>query len=112
MDKKNLVFLELDGSAAIGMTITYGQQFRLLRLELHLSAAPTTSQNFTITRDSKKKTAYDVNYYTRDLSVGSVTDLVIPYGDGYEFPAKDEIDVAYTNTDARTWGIRVVLELI
>lgn len=100
------------GAAAIAKTLAPGLKFRLLRVELHLSAAPTTSEDFTITLDAGDGSAYDVVLYTRDLSVGSVTDLVVPFGDGYEFEADDEIDVAYTNTDTKTYGLRLVYELI
>lgn len=110
--KEDLVFPEFDGTGAIAVTLTRNQPFRIKRLELHLNTAPTTSEDLTVTRDAKKSTRYDVNYYKRDLSVGSVVDLVIPYGEGYEFPANEEIDIAYTNTDGVTWGLRAVLELL
>lgn len=100
------------GAAAIAKTLAPAEKFRLLRVELHFSAAPTTSENFTITLDAGDGSEYDVVLYKRDLSVGSVTDLVIPFGEGYEFENDDEIDIAYTNTDTGTYGLRIVYELI
>lgn len=100
------------GAAAIAKTLAPAEKFRLLRIELHLSAAPTTSENFTITLDAGDGSAYDVVLYKRDLSVGSVTDLVIPFGEGYEFESDDELDIAYANTDTGTYGLRIVYELI
>lgn len=112
MKADNIVFAEFDGVAAIGATLTYGQKFRLLKMELHIDTAPTTSQDFTITLDSKRSSRYDNVIYKRDLSVGSVTDILYHFSDKDVYDAGDEIDIAYTNTDARTWGIRVAVELL
>jgi len=100
------------GAAAISVALAPGAVFKLLRVELHLSAAPTTSQNYTITLDAGDGDNYDAVLVTRDLSVGSVISLVSVFGDGYEFEADDEIDIAYTNTDVVTYGIRIVYEVI
>ena len=99
-------------TGAIADAIAPKRHFRLLRVELHLSAAPTTSQSFTVTLDAGDGETYDALLYSRDLSVGSVTDLVVPFGEGYEFEPDDEIDIAYTNTDAVTYGLRTVYESI
>ena len=112
MKAENLIFVDWTGAGAIGATLVYNQKYRLLRVELHLSAAPTTSQNFTITRDDRRGSLFDAVFYKRDLSVGSVTDLIIPFGDGYEFDKDDELDIAYTNTDGVTWGILAAIELL
>jgi len=111
-ERRIFEFQAATGAAAIAETLAPDALYRLQRIEIHLSSAPTTSQDFTVTLDAGDGSAYDVVLYKRDLSVGSVTDLVIPFGEGYEFEADDEIDVAYTNTDTRTYGLRYVYELI
>lgn len=100
------------GAAAIAKVVNPAAKFRLLAITLHLSTAPTTSQALTVTLDAGDGTAYDTILVSRDLSVGSVTDQVWVFGKGYEFEADDHIDIAYTNTDTRTYGLRVIYELI
>jgi len=108
----NALFSTATGAAAISKTLAPGAKFRLLRIELHLSAAPTTSENFTVDLDAGDGGAYDVNLHTEDLSAGSITDLLLTFGEGYEYEADDEIDIAYDNTDEGTYGLRIEYELI
>ena len=108
----SIIFESFKGTAKLGVTLTQGQRFRLLRLELHLSAAPTTSGDFTMALDAIQGDIFDNVIYKRDLSVGSVKDLLIPFGEGWEYEKDDKIDIAYTNADAKTWGMRAVLELL
>ena len=100
------------GAAAIAKAVNPAAKFRLLAITLHLSAAPTTSQNFVATLDAGDGTAYDTVLITRDLTVGSVTDQVWVFGKGYEFESDDHIDITWTNTDTKTYGLRVIYELI
>ena len=108
----NALFSVATGAVAIAKTLAPAAKFRLLSVTLHMSSAPTTSQNFTVTLDAGDAAAYDTVLVSRDLSVGSVTDQVWTFGEGYEFESDDEIDIAYTNTDTRTYGLRIVYELI
>lgn len=98
--------------AAIALTANPGVAFRLLRIELLLSAAPTTTGDFTATLDAGDGALHDTVLLTRDLSVGSVTSLQAIFGKGYEFESDDEIDVAYLNTDDGNYGCRIVIEKI
>jgi len=107
----NTLFQTFTGAAAIAETLAPKAKFRLVRVEVHLSAAPTTSQSLTITLDAGDGATYDTLLYTNDLSVTSVTDLVVEFGEGYEYEYDDEIDIAYTNTDVRTISGRYVYEL-
>jgi hypothetical protein len=75
----------------------------------HLSAAPTTSENLTITLDSAAGSAYDVVVYKIDLSAASTTDVL--YTDAkLPLMVGDAIRTTYTNTDARTIGITLIME--
>ena len=85
--------------------------FRLLRIEAHWDAAPSDSESFTVTLDAGDGSGYDVLLDSVDPSSGSQTDLVFPYGVGYEFEADDEIDIAYGNTGLDTISGRFVYEL-
>jgi len=100
------------GAAAIAMAATPGYRFKLKAIYLHLSAAPTTSESLTVTLDSGLAAAYDTVIYKRDLTVGSLTDLYVEFGDNFIFNSDDHLDVAWTNTDTKTYGIVVVCERV
>ncbi|MFC2031554.1 hypothetical protein ACFLWA_12615, partial [Chloroflexota bacterium] len=55
--------------------------------------------------------AYDTVLLSQDLSAGSVTDLLWKPTDGPLLcETGDAIDIAWTNTEARTYGLRVVTQ--
>ena len=102
------------GAAALALSITAIKIARIMSITLHLSAAPTTSENLTATLDSNLGAAYDTLLYSFDLANSSVTDIVLTAEDlGVEYLfVGDQIDIAYTNTDTVTYGIEVrTLEL-
>ena len=85
--------------------------FRLVAVELHLSATPTTgTQNLVITKDNGSGAAYDTNLLTIDLVANAVTDLVAEFGN--ECKSTDIITAAWTNTDTKTYGLTFKHELI
>ena len=95
------------GAVAIsGTTGALTRPARLSAILVLLDAAPTTSESLTVTLDSADGAAYDTVIYSKDL-VGitslAVTDINLPLAAG------DELDVAYTNTDTNTVGVRLVL---
>lgn len=96
------------GSGAISTSTTLSAAAKLKSITLLFNTAPTTSEDLTVTLNATDGAAYDAVLRTTDPSVGSKTsvvyDLDIPLENG------DEIDVAYTNTDARTYGLRIVTE--
>lgn len=106
----NVLWQPFTGASAIAEALAPGVKFRLLRIELNLSAA-ATQDTLTVTLDAGNGTAYDTILFSRAMGTGSVQDLVIPFGEKYVFEADDEIDIAWTNTDARTYGGRYVYEL-
>ena len=100
------------GSGAISASYAPAAPFWLDAITLHLSAAPTTSQDFTITLNANDGAAYDTLLYGLDLSLSSVTDLVYTPDDGPLLcEAGDSIDVAWLNGDGRTFGLRIVARL-
>ena len=107
----NVVYQRFTGAVAIAEALAPGVAFRLLRIEVKFSTAPTTSQSITVTCDAGDGAAYDILLDSVDPSSGSQTALVFTYGVGYEFEKDDEIDIAYTNTDTRTISGRYVYEL-
>lgn len=97
------------GSAAIAtsLTVPASATYRLVSVTLAADAAPTTSENFTITLDANAGAAYDVLLYSLDLSAGSTTDLVWFPDELLLLEGGDAIDVAYTNTDTVTYGLQI-----
>ena len=95
-------------TGAIAASIAPGVPFQLLGFELALNTAPSTSEDFTVTKNAGLGAAYDVELYSKDLSDGSVTDLIYYFDVPIKCHNKDDaIDFAYTNTDARTYGLTV-----
>jgi len=107
----NVISQPFTGAAAIAETLAPDRLFRLLRIEVHWSAAPTTSEDFTVKLDAGDGSAYDVLIDSVNPSAGSQTDLIFTYGEGYEYEADDEIDIAYPNTDTKTISGKIVYEL-
>jgi hypothetical protein len=100
------------GLAAISLAIAPSYRFRLRAISLHLSAAPTTSENLTVTLNSALGSAYNCVLYKRDLTVGSLTDLYVEFGDNFTFEYNESVTVAWTNTDTKTYGIVAYCEKV
>ena len=107
------------GAAAIAVDVTApvsGEQQVLRYLKsvtLHLSAAPTTSESFTITKKpydtaTGGTTEYDTLVLSEDLSVSSVTDLVYEPARPIMLIKGDVWTIAYANTDTGTYGLEIV----
>lgn len=96
------------GTETVKFAIKPNAEFFFVGFSIHLSAAPTTSENFTIDLDADDGAAWDVNIYTRDFSSNSDTDIiwVIPEESRAPYEKADIIRFAWTNTDGRTYGIR------
>jgi hypothetical protein len=97
------------GAAAIAYTTDMGVAWELVSVTLKLSAAGTTSENFTITLDADVGAAYATNLFTEDLSIDSVVSLVLTPEDGLpkKYNADDELVFAWPNTETRTYGLAV-----
>lgn len=105
------------GAGAIDITTAFAANWELIAITMHLSAAGTTAEDFTIDLDANDGAAYDCNMFTLDLSPDAVVDLQLNPGDsgGMDtgtlqrfYEAGDEIRIQWPNTQARTYGIRVV----
>lgn len=95
-------------SGAMANSIAPGIPFKLLGFELKINIAPTTSEDFTVTKNAGLGAVYDVELYSNNLSDGSVTDLVYYFDIPVKCHNKDDaIDFAFANTDDRTYGLTV-----
>ncbi len=97
---------------AIELSLRPQAPFRLLRVEANVDDTPTDTESFTITLDSGISSAYDTILFSQDLASGSIQDLIVIFGLGYEYEKDDEIDIAYANTGDDTVSIRAVYELL
>ena len=97
------------GSGAIALTANPAFDFYFHSLSIHFSAAPTTSQNVVVTLNPVDGAAYSTTLYKVDPSVGSLTDILFQTDAPLLCKNGDTITIAYTNTDARTYGARVIL---
>lgn len=90
------------GAAAIAATLAPKTPFDKLNMLLHLNAA-ATQENLTAGVDAGRGTVYDANLLTVAMGTNAITDLQ------QEFPGPfapdDEIDVAWANTDTKTYGL-------
>lgn len=103
------------GSGAIAVTTAIGAPFKFLHFTLALSAAPTTSEDFTLTLDANAGAGYDVPLFALDLSVSSVVDLVAKALDNEipdEYVSGDELAFAWPNSNSRTWNLQIYYRLL
>ena len=97
------------GAAAISSTLDASGPVAgllLIGFTLNLSAAPVASEAFTITLDSNDGAAYDTLLYSRDLSVGSVTDVLYQFEPPVFLEQGDKAIAAWANTNTKTYGLR------
>lgn len=103
------------GNGAVVETLNPGFDFELLEVRLHLSAASATAENFTVTLDSGTNAVYDAKLLSKDMN--GVQDYIFTFTDTGQgvsryFENGDEIDFAWTNTNARTWGLEVLIRRV
>lgn len=97
-------------SIATSMTVPTGQTFRLLSVTVNLNVAPTTSEDLTITLNANAGAAYDTLLYSLDPSAASVTDILWTPDVLVLLEGGDAVDVAWFNSDARTYGVQITVE--
>lgn len=96
-----------EGAAIDHTTDAYASERRLSAILVHVSAAPTTSENLTVTLNSAEGAEHDAIIYTKDMS--GVTDIAYT-GINMPLVPGDKLAVTYTNSDDRTVGVRLLLE--
>ncbi len=111
--RNNPTFSVLTAStAAVSFATNPSGVYRLLRVEAKMDAAATATENFTITIDAGDGGAYDSLLYSVAASTLSAPNVAQAFGIGYEYEADDDVDVAFTNSEANTVSVRVVYELL
>ena len=108
------------GAAAISKATTVVEDYpardwKIRRLEVTFSTAPTTSENFTVTRSILNKSAGErplTVLFSQDPSATSATSILQIWEDGIAMQAGDEVTIAYTNTDTRTVTAELEVEVL
>lgn len=100
------------GAAAMAESVQVSTWSKVAWVGLKFSAAPTSSENLTITLDASDGAAYDVVLHTVDPSAESATALSWTPDEDVWLAPGDALTVAYTNTDTKTWGLTVHLESV
>lgn len=107
----NIVY---NSSAAVAMNVATAEAapFELVEVTCHLSAAPVTSEQFRILLDANDGAAYDTELFAVDPAtyMGGVVDIVYKPPYRMLFENGDQIRVTWTNTDLRTYGLRIVVK--
>jgi hypothetical protein len=100
------------GAVAMASSCKINDITRVKQVTVKFSSAPTTSEPLTISLNSVSGSDFDVLLYTVDPSVAALTSIVwVPDGGAMILLPGDSLDVAYTNTDTRTYGVIVYYEL-
>lgn len=95
------------GAGVLAHTVAPNRAFRLLEVRLHLSAA-ATQETLTIIVDSNEGPAYDLVFDSQAMS--GIVDHVYRPAHPAIFMKGDELDIAWLNTDARTYGLEVIYQ--
>lgn len=93
------------GPITSSMNVPSDHAYRLISVSVNFNLAPTTAENLTITLNDANGNAFDLLLYTLDVSAGATTDILWQPDEELMLVGGDAIDVAYTGTDARTWGL-------
>ena len=86
--------------------------FRLLSLDVHVTAVPNAGEDFTITKDAGQGVLYDTVIFSNDMGANSLTSLYNTF-EGLEiFPADDELDVFHTNSQDDDFGVTLTYQTV
>ena len=101
------------GAGAIAVSYAPGAAFWLDAVTVRLSADPTTSENLDVVLDTADGSDYDITLWSVDpsASTGSKTDFYFVPAHPILCAAGDAITVSFPNTDAATYGVRIVARL-
>jgi len=97
-------------SWAINLSTTVKDKFQLIYLTVHFDTAPTTSEDLVLTLNGVGWATYNAVLYRTDPSANTATDIVFVPDRDLFFEAGDSLVATYTNTDTRTYWIRIVTQ--
>ena len=92
--------------------VPQSRHYRLVSVSCNFNAAPTTSENFTITLNMRAGPAYDLLLYTLDVSAGATTAILWQPDEEIILEGGDAVDVAFANTDSRQYGAQITFKAV
>lgn len=101
-----------NGPIAESFGVPVGDVYRLISVTLGLNLAPTTSEDYTITLDAVDGGNYDALLYSLDIGAGGYEDVVWQPDELLYLMGGDGLDVVWANTDNRTWGLLITMEVV
>ena len=107
--KSGLDYHRATGAAAIAETLAPGVAWQLEGISVHLSAAGGAG-DLTATVDHSVGSAYDLVVLTQDMT--STTDYIWHLERPLEFDADTELDIAWANAGAKTYGLEIIWKAI
>ena len=110
MPKRYITSATSTWTSAIALSTVVWHDFRLDSVTIHFDIAPTTVEDLTITVNAKDWSAFDTVLFRVNPQASSDTDIVFIPDEQLSFENWDEIDLAYTNTDGRTFWARIMTQ--
>ncbi len=99
-------------SGDLSGTIAPKTPFRLLTLDLHVTATPNAGEDFTITKDAGQGVLYDTVIYSNDLGANGLTSLYKTFEGMGMFSADDELDIFHTNSQDDDYGVTLSYQTV
>lgn len=96
-------------SGALALSTTEGRRFKLVMATVHFDTAPAADEDVTLTLNARDGSEYDTVLARATPADESATDVVMTPDEDWIFEAGDELDLAFANTDNRTYGARIVV---
>ena len=93
-------------------TVPVGEAYRIMSVALVFAAAPTTSENYTITLDSRAGPTYDLLLYRVDPSGAALTDILWQPDEELFLEGGDAILCEFANTDRVGYTIQIVFKRV
>jgi len=103
---------EGNGPLLEGIVVPVGSTYRVLSVTLALNVGAATSENLLIGLDAIEGANYDVIFYALDLSVLPTIDLLWQPDEPLYILGGDRLGVGWANTDGRTWGLLMTVEVV
>ena len=103
----DILTVEETAAVAMAYSLAPGYAFELIEFTLHLDLTPTTSEDFTATKNVAAGAAYDTLVYSKDLSTIANDIYFSCEPEEFLFETGDTLDFAYTNTDTVTYGLQI-----
>lgn len=98
------------GAGAIDETLDVPEFIELHEVRLHLSANGSASETFTTKIDSRLGGEYDIELNSQDMNAAD--DEHYQPTRPVKISRDDRLIFAYTNTNAKTWGLEVLYEVV